>query len=46
MDAYCFKCRAKREIKNPKKVTLKNGKPATQGVCAVCGTKVFRIGKR
>ncbi len=46
MQAYCFKCRAKREIKNPKNVTLKNGKPATQGVCPVCGTKVSRIGKR
>jgi hypothetical protein len=45
MDAYCFKCRAKRAIKDPKQVTLKNGKPATRGVCAVCGTKVFRIGK-
>ena len=33
------------EIKDPKKVTLKNGKPATQGVCPKCGTKVFRIGK-
>jgi Zn finger protein HypA/HybF involved in hydrogenase expression len=43
--AYCFKCRAKREIKNPKQVTLKNGKPAIQGVCPTCGTKVFRIGK-
>ena len=43
MDAYCFKCRAKREIKNPKRVTLKNGKLATQGICPVCGTKVFRI---
>ena len=45
MQAYCFKCRAKREIKNPKAVTLKNGKPATQGVCPNCGTKVFCIGK-
>jgi len=44
-EAYCFKCRAKREIKNPTKVTLKNGRPATRGVCPVCGTKVFRIGK-
>jgi hypothetical protein len=44
-EAYCFKCRAKREIKNPKNVVLKNGKPAIQGVCPVCGTKVFRIGK-
>ncbi|MEE8582727.1 MAG: DUF5679 domain-containing protein [Dehalococcoidales bacterium] len=44
MEAYCVKCRAKREIQNPTKVTLKNGKPATTGTCPVCGTKVFRIG--
>lgn len=43
--AYCVKCRAQRDIKNPQNVTLKNGRPATQGVCPVCGTKVFRIGK-
>jgi hypothetical protein len=24
---------------------LKNGKPATKGVCPVCGTGMFRIGK-
>lgn len=42
--AYCVKCKKKVEIKNPQKVTLKNGKPATKGVCPVCGTKVFRIG--
>jgi hypothetical protein len=24
---------------------MKNGKPATQGICPVCGTKMFRIGK-
>lgn len=45
MDAYCFKCRSKREIKEPQQVTLKNGRPATQGSCPACGTKVFRIGK-
>jgi len=44
VQAYCVKCRAKREIKNPQKVTLKNGKPATKGECPNCGTKVFRIG--
>jgi hypothetical protein len=43
--AYCMKCRTKREIKNPKAVILKNKRPATQGVCPVCSTKVFRIGK-
>jgi hypothetical protein len=42
--AYCVKCRAKVEIKNPEKVVLKNKKPATRGKCPKCGTKVFRIG--
>lgn len=41
---YCVKCRKKREGKNLKKVTMKNGKPATKGVCEVCGTTMFRIG--
>ena len=45
MQAYCVKCRAKREMKDAKAVTMKNGRPATQGVCPTCGTKMFRIGK-
>ena len=45
MQAYCVKCRAKREMKDTRAITMKNGKPATQGVCPVCGTKMFRIGK-
>lgn len=45
MDAYCLKCREKREIENSEEVTLKNGRPATRGDCPVCGTKIYRIGK-
>ena len=45
MQAYCVKCRAKREMKDAKSITMKNGKPATQGICPTCGTKMFRIGK-
>ena len=45
MKAYCMKCRAQREIKSPKAIVMKNKRPATQGLCPVCGTKVFRIGK-
>jgi Zn finger protein HypA/HybF involved in hydrogenase expression len=45
MQAYCVKCRAKQEMKDAKAITMKNGKPATQGVCPTCGTKMFRIGK-
>ena len=33
------------EIKNPQPYTMRNGKPATRGVCPSCGTKVFKIGK-
>ncbi len=44
MEAYCVKCKAKREIKDPKAIIMKNGKPATTGTCPECGTKVFRIG--
>ncbi len=44
MEAYCVKCRSKKEISKPQGITMKNGKPATQGVCPTCGTKVFRIG--
>jgi hypothetical protein len=44
MEAYCVKCRQKREIKDPQQVTMANGKPAVQGTCPVCGTKLFRIG--
>jgi cold shock CspA family protein len=45
MEAYCMKCRGKKEMKNTKGITMKNGRPATQGVCPTCGTKMFRIGK-
>lgn len=45
MQAYCVKCRTKREMRNPQQMTMKNGKPATTGICPVCGTKMFRIGK-
>ncbi|MCL4436578.1 MAG: DUF5679 domain-containing protein [Thaumarchaeota archaeon] len=44
VQAYCVKCRTKRDIKNPQKITMKNGRPATQGTCPVCGTKIFKIG--
>jgi hypothetical protein len=43
-EAYCVKCRAKREIKDPQEVTMKNGRPAMKGTCPVCGTAIFRIG--
>ncbi len=41
--AFCVKCRKKVDIANAKRVTMKNGRPALQGKCAVCGTGVYKI---
>jgi len=45
MQAYCVKCKTRREVKDPQPVFISNGTPATQGVCPVCGTKMFKIGR-
>lgn len=45
VEGYCVKCKKKVEIKDATTVTMKNNKPAIQGVCPVCSTKIYRIGK-
>jgi len=45
--AYCVKCRAKKEMQSEKEVIMK-GKGGTKrkaltGTCPDCGTKMFRI---
>jgi len=45
VQGYCVKCKAKQEMKDPKQITMKNGRPAVTGTCPVCGTKMFKIGK-
>lgn len=45
MEAYCVKCKGKKEMKDPQKVTLKNGRNAMKGKCPDCGTSLFRIVK-
>ncbi len=42
--AYCVKCKQKREMLNPQRVTMKNGRPAMRGTCPICGTGLNRIG--
>jgi predicted nucleic acid-binding Zn-ribbon protein len=41
--AYCMKCKAERVIQNVQIVTTKNGRPAANGACPVCGTKMFKF---
>jgi hypothetical protein len=42
--AYCVKCKKKREMKGEKQIIMKNGRNAISGTCSVCGTKMFKIG--
>lgn len=41
--AYCVKCKAKKEIAKAETVTMKNGRPAIKGVCPDCGTGMYCI---
>src|SRR5688572_1058801 len=45
MEAYCMKCKTKREINEPQAVFNKAGAPVTRGICPVCGTALFRTGR-
>ncbi|MFN2273468.1 MAG: type I DNA topoisomerase, partial [Anaerolineales bacterium] len=45
MEAYCVKCKQKREISEPVATFTSNGTPATKGVCPVCGTGLYRMGR-
>ena len=45
MEAYCMKCKTKREMKDPVASFNAKGSPVTIGVCPVCGTKLYRMGK-
>ncbi len=45
MEAYCMKCKTKREMNDPQASFNAKGSPVTIGVCPVCGTKLYRMGK-
>ena len=41
--ARCMKCKETRDMVEEQIVTMKNGRKAASGKCAVCGTKMFKI---
>ncbi|WP_069805612.1 alpha/beta fold hydrolase [Thermogemmatispora onikobensis] len=45
-EAYCVRCRQKTPMLSISETTLKNGRPALQGICARCGARMYRIGRR
>ena len=42
-EAYCVKCKAKKEMKDAKETTMKNGRPMLKGICPDCGTTICKI---
>ena len=42
-EAYCVKCKAKREMKDSAEVVMKNQRRALKGTCPTCGTGMFKI---
>lgn len=44
MEAYCVKCKTKREVNDPVAEFNAVGTPVTRGKCPVCGTSMYRMG--
>lgn len=42
-EAYCVKCREKRQIKDGRVEETAKGRKMAKGECPVCGTKVTRF---
>lgn len=42
-EAYCVKCKAKKEMVDAHEETTKNGRAMLKGKCPDCGTTVCRI---
>ena len=45
MQAYCVKCKTKRDMLDPVAVYTRSGTPGTRGKCPVCGTTMFKMGR-
>ena len=47
MEAYCVKCKAKREMSEAQVIEMKGkggvARKAMKGKCPTCGTSMFRI---
>ena len=45
VEAYCVKCKSKREMLEPVEKKTKNGRNMLTGTCAECGTKMCKFVK-
>lgn len=44
LEGYCFKCKEKRTVVNPRAEWTASGSPGTRGTCPVCGGTIFKMG--
>jgi len=44
LEGYCFKCREKRIMVDPRPEWAKNGSPGTRGTCPVCQGTIYKTG--
>ncbi len=42
-EAYCFRCKAKKEVRDPEIVTMKTGMKSVKGTCTECGGNMYKI---
>jgi DNA topoisomerase I len=45
MQAYCMKCKEKRDIQDAQATFNASSAPVTRGTCPVCGTAMYRTGR-
>ena len=38
-----MKCKVRRDMKDEKRVRMKDGRSGTSGICTVCGGKMFKM---
>ena len=44
LEAYCMKCKTRREMKDPQPEYTASGVAGTRGICPVCGTTMYKLG--
>ena len=42
-EGYCMKCKVRRDMRDEKRVRMKDGRSAISGMCTACGGKIFRM---
>ncbi|MFH1801639.1 MAG: DUF5679 domain-containing protein [archaeon] len=43
VEAYCVKCKSKKQMKDPKETKTKRGTNMMKGKCPTCGTTMCRM---